>query len=249
MVDLDRQPFQTWLVNPVIAALLALFVQDASSASWQGVLQDGRQFHVDPSTNRAIIQSGSGAGSVLWDGVHTLDDGSVITVRSGLMVPNEEVMTTRHTKKPAEQRTTARPLDPACDDLVVKTCGLTAQCDTKEACDLAKQLRETQRRAVAQEDKGSEWSASQCQSALADEAMFPSCEAAQPSIEAPCRQLVERLCGTSQRCEASEACQMSRQLLTFEEKLEFDLETGSPVTAQQQCQELLVQHAFFPPCR
>ena len=215
--------------------------------SWNAELDNGRVINVDPNTNRAVIQSGAGAGAPLWDGVHRLNDGSVITVRSGLMVPNEDVMSLRRGEEP--QARVIPVLSRACDDLVVKTCGLTGECDGTEPCDLATQLRATQWQTAGRSTEETSWAASQCESSLADEQVFPACEPTLPGTTAPCRQLVELLCGETKRCVASEACRVAMQLLELAQQAERDSAADATLAPERQCQEMLVEHALFPPCR
>jgi hypothetical protein len=243
----DKPSLQTRLITWLGAGCLMLTACQAVCGSWEGVLQDGRKILVDPQTNRAIIQSGAGAGTPLWDGVHSLRDGSVIDIRSGLMVPNEEVMSLRRPQQPVIRA--APQLDPVCGDLVIKTCGLQAECGENEACELAKQLRTTQWQAASDGQDGVEWSTSHCKSALGDDEMFPACAAARPLLTTPCRRLVERLCGQTERCAVSEACQLSQELARLEETQQSDAAKETRPAHRRQCEDLLIQHAFFPPCR
>ncbi len=227
--------------------LTALLVSSiARGAYWQAELEDGRQIQVDPQTNRAVIQSAGGAATPLWDGVHRLSDGSVITVRSGLMVPNADVMALRR-GEPAE---TAPPSSgTACDDLMLQACGLNDECAAAEPCDLARQLRILRRAPASTDSDQREWAELRCQQSLADPQLFPACAAAQSVAGAPCEELVTRVCGEAQRCAASEACQLAHQLLDFEKLADAGGRKDDLRDARRQCQQTLGQHAVFPPCR
>ena len=76
-------------------ALVVCGTVSAQVPSWQGRLQDGSRVEVDPRTNRPTVYNRQGVATQLWDGVHRLQDGSSITVRSGVMVPNTDVVQLR----------------------------------------------------------------------------------------------------------------------------------------------------------
>ena len=63
--------------------------------SWTSELSRGGHIEVDPATNKPWISTPEGAHVPLWNGVHRLQDGSTVTVREGVMVPNEEVLQLR----------------------------------------------------------------------------------------------------------------------------------------------------------
>ncbi len=219
----------------------------AWGATWENLLEDGSRVSVDPTTNRAVIESGNGASRPLWDGVHRLEDGSVITVRSGLMVPNEEVMALRRGEEPAKTELPARERSAACDALVLKTCGLKNECGGIEACDLARQLRGMQWTGVATSDPN--WADQLCQQGLEDVAAFAPCAAADRLMEAPCEALVEHVCGSKQRCANSQACKLAVQLLDLEQEARGQHAEEHALQTRRRCQTVLGEHAFFPPCR
>lgn len=215
-------------------------------ASWEAELEDGRQISVDPTTNRPVIQSDRNTGTPLWDGVHRLSDGTVITVRSGVMVPNEDVMTLRRGEIPEAE---PRAFSAACNDLVLQACGLSEECAAAEPCNLAKQLRELASKQSPQESDQHEWAETRCQQGLTDPQMFPVCTATQAVMTAPCEKLVEWVCGKAQRCAQSEPCQLANQLHNLEQQAEAEGNQKHAQNTRQQCQETLGRHAFFPPCR
>lgn len=233
----------------MLAAALVLGAGSAvvHAASWDAELQDGRQISVDPATNRPLIQSGSGSGTPLWDGVHRLSDGSVITVRSGVMVPNEEVLSLRR-GEPAEPERPAEAGSVSCDALTLRVCGLHGECGASEACELARQLRTMRAHAGSEWAEDRNWAETRCEQALAAPEAFPVCAAA-AETDRPCEQLVEHVCGQAQRCAASRACNLAQQLLELELEASSQGVEEHAAQTRQQCQQMLGEHAFFPPCR
>jgi hypothetical protein len=179
-----------------------------------------------------------------------LRDGRVVTVRSGIMVPNEPVIALRDGEAPAAPQ---EPLlgDDSCDALVLLTCGLDGECNAVEACTLARQLRgmRWQDRASDVDDGARAWAEDRCRSGLADPQAFPNCEAITQTPAQPCQKLVERTCGEQQRCERSEACRLARELATLEAQAESGEVREHAESTRQQCYRILQDHAFFPPCR
>lgn len=229
---------------------LTLIAGTAVGSTWNNELANGQSIAVDPSSNRVIIQSGQASGRQLWDGVHRLRDGSIITIRSGVMVPNEQSMAQPGTPQPLQAGEpqaprTAPQHSNACDHLALKTCGLHGECGAAESCYLARQLLSLQRRSVSSDPAQSDWAIAQCQGALQDEQHFRSCAASSRVLAAPCDYLAARVCGKGQRCANSDACRMALQLLQLERQQAAD---GGPGAAGQ-CRQMLLEHAFFPPCR
>lgn len=203
---------------------------------------------VDPSTHRPMRYYDGGVAP-LWDGTHHLEDGSVVIVRDGQVVPTEGMINTWAIEAGAEP--TMR--EHHCDQLVRKVCGFHNECATAHPCTLANQLlrmeREEQRRAPLGSGPFPQTeSSSECLSAMSNPA-FPACKASVPEAkETPCKKLVERVCGKDDRCSASPACDPTRQLLKMEteERLESadpDAKTGMGVECER-----ARDNAFFTPC-
>ena len=175
----------------LVGCLLCVFAPGAYTA-WQAQLDNGNSISVDPASNRTTISSGQAAGRQLWDGVHRLSDGSTITIRSGVMVPNEQSLAPAPALPPiqaAEPRLAQpyRQSDTTCRQLVLKNCGMHGECRQTESCCLAQQLRSLQRKAQSSDPGGYEWAIGQCQQALEDERNFPTCETSAGVLAAPCR--------------------------------------------------------------
>ena len=238
----------TWVLCTLLTAPAA-----ALADNWVTRLDEGQSISVDPTTNRAIIRSGGAAGQPLCDGVHRLQDGSTITIRSGVMVPNEELRSPNAATPPLRPgdeaaRLPAQQRNPACDLLVIKTCGLQGECKDYEACHLARQLRKLQN-SPRQGRRGQGWAIAQCQQADRDPGNFQACPRARSQAISPCQQLVEMLCVDRKRCAGSDACGTALQL----QQLEWQTYYGESPEASQgpsrQCRQMLVEHAFFAPCR
>lgn len=260
---------------PICIGLLGLF-GPVNAAEWQTQLGTGQPIAVDPTTNRAVIQSGIGQGRPLWNGVHRLQDGSTITIRSGVMVPNEalssplpptpppatasqETPSTAAPEDTADQGSGANLLPPApgwpsprrghCDHLVLKICGLRGTCDDVEACHLARQLRKAQHQSDDPSLGNTGWAEDQCRDALAKETEFPPC-ATEPALDdVACGRLVEHVCSRSSRCRRSKACSDVQELIDLEQVARENTSPTELALIRQRCVELLSEHAFFPPCR
>jgi hypothetical protein len=83
-------PFSVLL--PFLAVGLAVQLAIPGVAHcWTGNLSNGSELRVDPGTHRAMQVDGDSARP-LWDGVHRLEDGSVVIIRGGTAVPTEEML-------------------------------------------------------------------------------------------------------------------------------------------------------------
>jgi hypothetical protein len=241
----------------MIVGAMLLSGRLAFAAPWNAELGTGQQISVSPSTNRAVIQSGIGQGKPLWDGVHRLDDGSTITIRSGILVPNEAVQTYQAAPGPLSDRragdqeafTPPPGTRGGCDTLVLNCCGLHGSCEDTEACVLARQLRGMQHQDDSPRLGNADWAEQQCREALHDRARFAACDREPPLKTSACRQLLDRVCARRPRCEDSPSCRMARELFDLEQAA---LDSGAEVELEiirPRCLEILGEHAFFPPCR
>jgi hypothetical protein len=160
----------------LVAAAIAL-----PALAYETRLQDGTRVQIDPRTNRATTFDNRGEGTVLWDGVHRLEDGSIITIRSGVVVPNVGMVESQ--RQPPRQ-TEVLPgevdADHACAELVRKVCGSANQCRASEPCSAASQLQEMDAAERADvRHRGPELDTPRkCQEALRDSGYFFACSAA-----------------------------------------------------------------------
>ncbi len=151
-------------------------------AEWTSQLEAGGKVRVDPTTNRATVTR-HGVSTPLWDGVHQLQDGSVITVHNGQVVPNEDILRARE-QPPAPVTDQAQVwvgtpiigLSP-CERLVRRVCGEAQQCSQAPACGPAQQLLDMERdeRAKSHNPGSMTYSSGQCQEAAKDTEFFRQC--------------------------------------------------------------------------
>ena len=246
-------PFKGVMVWLVWLVLL-LVPLESGLAAWETQLEDGSRIIVDSSTNRATIGSGPASGRPLWDGVHRLSDGSTVTIRSGVMVPTEQSLGLTQTPSVLQQSDEEKPRLPTgprntvCDRLVLQCCGLYQECGDRDACLLAKQLRSLQRKAASRNQAESRWALDQCKQALQDRDNFGSCEFSTDVLRAPCHYLAQHVCGNSNRCARSSACQMASQLLQFQYQQQASGQPYDP-GPHNQCMQMLLENASYPRCR
>jgi hypothetical protein len=133
---------------------------------------------VDPDTNRATIQR-DGATAPLWDGIHRMQDGSILIIRQGVVVPNEPVLGAR--ERPGEEEEDW-PVEPIvgyspCERLVRRVCGRGDECTDTEACDLARQLltMEAEERDQNTTRYLTTYTSNRCLSVEKDTGLFPDC--------------------------------------------------------------------------
>ena len=214
----------------LVLAGLALSLPSLAEA-WSGTLPDGSQLRVDPSTRRAVRDQ-EGAARPMWDGVHRLDDGSVVIIRDGAAVPTKQMM---ETWQGGPEAGAAQP-GGECARLVQRVCGPDDGCGQAAPCASARKLR----------DAAAGTGQDACIQALSDPA-YPVCTAVAPGAKATdCTRLVERVCGADGRCAQSPACDPARQLLG----MESEERTGDPralTDTGDQCRQAMT-NPFFKPC-
>jgi hypothetical protein len=218
--------------------------------AWTGSLSSGGDLKVDPDTHRAWRVEGNQARP-MWDGVHRLDDGSVVIIRDGTAVPNESMLNAWESNVEQTERLADRP----CEQLERRVCGPNNECRVSAGClnarSLLNQEREAQRRAPYTAGAAPETDVTaQCRKALTD-AAFPACggdPGAGVQAQSPCRKLVEQVCGADGRCSESPACAPARQLLGQEESERLAAGRPDAITPSgDQCLEAIT-NPFFVPC-
>lgn len=218
---------------------------------WEGTLRDGSRLQVDPLTRRPVVTTPHGTTTQLWDGVHQLQDGSTVTVRSGVIVPTRQMLEAPVVPKPVPAEVPS-----TCLVLVRKTCGLHDECRDQESCDHAQQLLQIERDEEVESRSSSLigghtlQTTRQCEQALADEAFFKPCERPQRGpVATPCERLVDRVCGRTGACDAHPACGPTRQLLETEhEERAASLYPDALTPTSGQCSQALQDREFFLPC-
>ena len=163
------------------AVLLSALAGVSQAAQWSAPLKEGGTVTVDPDTNRATLRK-DGVETQLWDGVHQLEDGSTLTIRSGIAVPNQDILRVRELpkKQPAEVDQWSGTLIVGyspCEKLVRRVCGVDQACSSGAACDPARQLltMEQQERAANASPNYMTPASGQCQQAELDRTYFASC--------------------------------------------------------------------------
>ncbi|MBK1719663.1 hypothetical protein CKO27_18800 [Thiocystis violacea] len=130
--------------------LVTLIAGPGLASDWTGSLHDGSRLEVDPSTHKAWRLDG-GQRAPLWDGVHRLDDGSVLIIRDGIAVPNAGMLETWDQPTP-QQVSPAVPED--CRALIRRVCGENERCGATEPCRLARELSDMAKEAPCREALG-----------------------------------------------------------------------------------------------
>lgn len=128
----------SWLAVGTLAMLALALPLPAAAASWSGKLENGGEIRVDPRTNRPTVTI-DGRETQLWDGVHKLQDGSKLTVESGRVTPNEEMIESRQPHPVPPPPSTDNLGEPIlglspCERLVRKVCGTDEVCANAKAC-------------------------------------------------------------------------------------------------------------------
>jgi hypothetical protein len=238
----------------VLLVALAATAPCALGQAWTSRLQDGSRIEVDPRTNRAMVYSPNGVVTPLWDGVHRLEDGSSVTVRSGVMVPNREVLELRQGAPAAPGPGFVAGHSSPCVTLVRKVCGLHQECAAQSACSYAKQLRSIE---LDEQREGSESfsgglleTPSQCADALQDEEFFVPCRLRRrdrsPTV---CQRLVDEVCGMRNQCANSSGCPLARQLMEMEYQDRLSSVNPEAITnSGRQCQGAFADKDLFTPC-
>jgi hypothetical protein len=237
-----------WLLAALSVPPVAAIAADGPG--WTRSTSQGAAIAVDPATNKATITGADGSRAPLWDGVHRLDDGRILTVRSGVVVPDVDMSSTRHEPAP--------PLlaDPAgvspCVALVRRCCGIKGECAGQKPCDLAGQLMQFETEERRERPSATPTIAlQQCSDALSTPAAFPVCVAnAKLTEESPCTSLLRNVCGRNDECARTAPCRAARQLADMEvsERMSAAHPELDPRAAGQ-CTQALLDREFFVPCR
>jgi hypothetical protein len=234
------------VVGAVLSVATFLGLSPALRADgWSGTLRDGTQLRVDPETRRAVRDQG-GAQRPMWDGVHYLDDGSMVIIRDGTAVPTRQMLETWDSS-PAPRTAQASP---ECERLVQRVCGPQDACGQSGPCLAARKLlQDAVPTAADSAPGGAGASDGACAKALSDPA-FPVCtQVASGAAASDCARLVERVCGADGRCAKSPACDPARQLLGLESEARADGGDPRALTATgEQCREAMT-NPFFKPCQ
>ncbi len=239
----------------LVASALSGAIQFSTTAAaddttaWSRATQRGEAIAIDPQTQRATIAGPDGTSRPLWDGVHRLDDGRTLIIRSGVVVQDVDMSASR--REPMVIHDDTNAVSP-CVTLSRRVCGLNGECASDEACALAHQLlrlEEDERR--ERPDLPPQTVPQQCRDALSNPATFPGCPANAGLSEAsPCSALLRRVCGKDNQCSTTPACKAATQLADME--IQERLSAADPELnprAAGQCTQALLDKEFFLPCR
>jgi len=152
------------------------------AAEWSAPLKSGGTVTVDPETNRATVRR-NGMETQLWDGIHQLEDGSTLTIRSGTAVPNKDILRARKLPSEPEPSEAERWLGTPivgyspCERLVRRVCGVNQACGSSKGCDPARQLLsiEQNERKANDSPNYTTPASGQCQQADRDRDYFVTC--------------------------------------------------------------------------
>jgi len=213
--------------------------------TWQGNLDGGGVVRIDPVTRKPTVYY-NGGSTLLWDGAHEMDDGSVITIRDGVAVPDETMFSTWSREVPRELGAQAA----FCEKLVRKVCGFYSECSGGRPCYLARELSRLEKNETPGAPEGSMAPSSvECEKGLADTVLFPSCDMAAADKVTPCIKLVVKVCGDQGQCGDAIACGPARQLLVMEREERLESSDLDALTdSGMQCKEAL-GNDFFKRCK
>jgi len=172
------------LASLVLAAIVAAPVLPVLAEDRTSTLVGGGVVTVDTDTRRAMVTR-DGVTTQLWNGVHRLQDGSVLIVNQGKAVAGVPAPGPRQQPSPpeAEDREGALISEYSpCEQLTHYVCGPHDECATAEACGTSRQLlaMEQQERARAADHSRMTYTSGQCLKARNEVTYFSTCQAGNP---------------------------------------------------------------------
>ncbi|OOZ37052.1 hypothetical protein [Solemya velesiana gill symbiont] len=230
-------------LNMLLALLLSIPAIAYASDRWSGQLHDGSRIDID-SSNRATRYGNSGEKQ-LWNGVHRMDDGSVVIIKEGVVISRPQQSSISPVQKP--EASDAQLVSP-CVELSIKVCGFNGQCRDNESCEPARQLVKLEPQENWQnKGSGPNSTTEQCRQALVNEDYFKPCNAAPDSdTPTPCQQLVTHVCGMDNECGDSSACSPAKQLLDIErDERSANRYPHRMTPTSKQCLEAVINTEYF----
>jgi hypothetical protein len=172
----DRQ--MNFLPGSLLAAVLVLSVNPVAAAEWTTGMQGGGVISVNPNTQRATLTR-DGVTTPLWNGVHRLQDGSVMIINHGEVVSGKPAATPSQLPAPEEtdwEGALIAGYSP-CEKLTHRVCGLHNECATSKACEPSRQLlaMEQEERTNAADGSRMTYTSGQCIKASNDMDFFAAC--------------------------------------------------------------------------
>lgn len=165
-----------------LTAVLLLAPAAASAVDPFFRMPGGGTVTVDPDTNRATITR-DGVSSPMWDGTYRAEDGSLLIIHKGVVVPNEPMLGTSELPGPEEEEegwTVEHIVGYSpCEKLVRRVCGRKDECADAEPCNLARQLlgMEEEERDKNSSRSLTTYTSGRCRTVDADPGLFPDCAA------------------------------------------------------------------------
>ena len=165
----------------LLGSVMLLMLATQLQAQWSSTLEGGGTVIVDPRTNQATVLR-DGVSTPLWDGVHRLSDGSTLTVRAGQAIPTEAILKARRPDEPVSDPAEGWVGSPIvglspCEKLERRVCGVNGLCKQAEACQMARQLLDEERKehSASGSPDVMTYSSGRCQQALRDDLNFKAC--------------------------------------------------------------------------
>lgn len=240
-------PARALVAGLVLGTTAAWAAGDADA--WSRAGERGEAIRIDPSTQRATVTGSDGTSRPLWDGVHRLEDGRTLIIRSGVVVQDVDMSASK--REPLRIQEDAEAVSP-CVALTRRVCGLKSECESANACGLARQLQKFEdEERHERPDIAPQTILRQCRDALSNPTIFPGCQAnATLSDDSPCKALLRRVCGKANECGSAPPCKAARQLgeMEIDERLSAAQPELNPRAAGQ-CTQALLDKDFFLPCR
>jgi hypothetical protein len=169
------------LSGMLLTVVLGLSGIPVTAADWTSKMQNGGMVTVDPDTQRATVTK-DGVTSPLWNGVHRMQDGSVLIVNQGEVVPGEPVDSPRQLPPSESAYWEGMPIVgySPCERLTRYVCGKHDECASAEACNPSRQLlvMEQGERAAADDGSRMTYTSGQCEQAMDDDSYFSACRPA-----------------------------------------------------------------------
>ena len=166
------------LSGMLLAVVLGLSGAIVTAADWTSGMQGGGTVTIDPDTRRATVTR-DGVTSPLWNGVHRLQDGSVLIVNHGEVVPGERISEPRRLPPLETADWEGAPIVgySPCEKLARHVCGKQDECATAEACNPSRQLLAMEQEERKQADSRSRmtYTSGQCLDAMKDAVYFSAC--------------------------------------------------------------------------
>lgn len=239
--------FACWLKNSLLTLSLIVTLTPTlciRAETWQAELIEGGVTQVDPQTHKGTVHR-NGNATPLRDGIHKLEDGSIVIIHDGIAIPNSAMYHAWSTMDNSQHK--AIEIN-ECVQLTRRVCGIKNSCAKHKSCELALQLQQLwEDDSDNSIDSISNTEQNECHKGLINVTTFPPCV---QDIEPPlaCTKLVIKTCGDSNQCHNVPVCNVARQLLNLAQEASLkNPETVNESAAEQYCSEA-IHNRFFVAC-